>query len=57
VISIPSLFFVGPTKEEEVVGHISQTNPHFLAVKNPVVAITASRRSRADNIRAGARFG
>jgi hypothetical protein len=56
MIAVPLFLFIGPAEKEEVVGEIGEANPHLLTIQNVLVAFASRSRSRADNVRAGARF-
>src|SRR2546423_1797807 len=56
MIALAALLFIRPAEEKKVIGVVSKTDPHFLAVENVVVAIAAGSRSRADDVRSRARL-
>src|SRR5215510_5446884 len=56
VIALASLLFIGPAKEKKVVGDVGQTDPHLLAIQDPLVTVTSCRRTCSHDIGTGARL-
>src|SRR6185503_13611998 len=56
MIPVSSLLFIGPAKEQKIIGDIGQADPHLLTIQHPLIAISSSCRSRAHHVRACAWF-